>query len=188
MNISAEMSLDKIEIERSAYTFLDLLSDVGGINAILISIFAGFLSIINYNHFDSFMASRLFKLKKEDADTVFYKNYFDRSNFFKPSKLTNILDYLMDSLPQCLVCCKRNRDQEGLRMAIKELDEEIDIIEMIKSRRYFKMALRHLLPERLRMDLKQRSRYIMIDPEKEEKEANKQVVDSIIDQVEYKLN
>ena len=27
------------------------------------------------------------------------------------------------------------------------------------------MALRHLLPAKVRMDLKQRSRYIMIDPD-----------------------
>ena len=70
MNLNIEMSLDKIELERRAYTFLDLLSDCGGVQSILISILSGFLSIINYSHFDSYMASRLFKIKKEDADTV----------------------------------------------------------------------------------------------------------------------
>ena len=76
------MSLDKIEIERTAYTFLDVLSDCGGIQAILVSLLQGYLYILNYNHFDTFMASRLFKLKKEDDSKVDYKSYFDRSNFF----------------------------------------------------------------------------------------------------------
>ena len=48
------------------------------------------------------------------------------------------------------------------------MDKEIDIIEMIKSRRFFKMALRKLLSDKERMDLKDRSRYIMIDPDSDE--------------------
>ena len=44
------------------------------------------------------------------------------------------------------------------------MDKEIDIIEIIKSRRFFKMAMRKLLSDKDRMDLKERSRYILIDP------------------------
>ena len=39
MVISVQMSMDRIEIERTAYTILDVLSDCGGILALLISIF-----------------------------------------------------------------------------------------------------------------------------------------------------
>ena len=45
------------------------------------------------------------------------------------------------------------------------MDKEIDIIEIIKSRRFFKMAMRKLLSDKDRMDLKERSRYILIDPD-----------------------
>ena len=31
MNINIEMSLDKVDIERENYSFLDVLSDAGGI-------------------------------------------------------------------------------------------------------------------------------------------------------------
>ena len=48
------------------------------------------------------------------------------------------------------------------------MDKEIDIIEMIKSRRFFKMAIRKLLSHKDRLDLKERSRYIMIDPDSDE--------------------
>ena len=100
------------------------------------------------------MASRLFKLKKEDADTVEYKSYFDKSNFFQPSKCGNIRIYCMENLPKCLVCCKRNRRQQGIKNSIEAMNQEIDIIELIKTVRYVKMALRHLLPGDVRMDLK----------------------------------
>ena len=82
MNINIEMSLDKLDIERENYSFLDVLSDAGGIQTIFISFFSGILALINYKNFDTFMASRLFKIKKEDADTTEYKSYFDKSNYF----------------------------------------------------------------------------------------------------------
>ena len=47
------------------------------------------------------------------------------------------------------------------------MEKEIDIIELIKSRRFFKLALKHLLTKEMRMQLKERSRYLLIDPEKE---------------------
>ena len=45
------------------------------------------------------------------------------------------------------------------------MDSEIDIVEIIKSRRYFNMAIRKLLPHKDRMEIKERSRYIMVDPD-----------------------
>ena len=110
--------------------------------------------MINYNHFDTFMASRLFKLKKEDDNSVDYKSYFDRSNFFTPSKCGNIRAYFMDCCPARCVCCKKSRKELGIKNSIAAMNQEIDIIEMIKSRRYFKLALRELLPNKVRMDLK----------------------------------
>ena len=54
-------------------------------------------------------------------------------------------------------------------MALEAMDKEIDIVEFIKSSRFVKMSLKKLLSERVRMELKQRSRYQFIDPDKEEK-------------------
>ena len=58
------------------------------------------------------------------------------------------------------------------------MNKEIDIIEMVKSRRYFKMALRYLLPAKVRMDLKERSRYISVDPDTL---SDKKLGDNILD-------
>ena len=45
------------------------------------------------------------------------------------------------------------------------MSKETDIVEMIKSRRYFNLALKKLLSAPDRMKLKERSRYLCIDPE-----------------------
>ena len=43
--------------------------------------------------------------------------------------------------------------------------KEINIIEIVKSRRFFNQALKFLLSKKKRMELKERSRYISIDPD-----------------------
>ena len=50
-------------------------------------------------------------------------------------------------------------------MAREKLDKEINILDIVKSWRYFDSALRFLLPEGKRMDLKERARYIAINPD-----------------------
>lgn len=45
-------------------------------------------------------------------------------------------------------------------MARDKLETEINIIEIVKSWRYFENAFKELLPEGKRIDLKERSRYI----------------------------
>ena len=57
------------------------------------------------------------------------------------------------------------------------MQQETNIIEIIKSRRYFNAAIRFLLDKKQRMRLKERGRYTVINPdfeknEKQEDEAN----------------
>ena len=66
---------------------------------------SGIILILNYDHFDTFMASRLFKILKDDVNEVKYKSYFDRSEFFKPELTTNIKEYWMDHMPEKIICC-----------------------------------------------------------------------------------
>ena len=60
-----------------------------------------------------------------------------------------------------------------MEMARKKLDQEINIIEIVKSWRYFEQALRYLLPQRKRLDFKETTRYITIDPELNEEEKRR---------------
>ena len=79
--------------------------------------FSSLLAFMNYKNLDNYMSSRLFKIKKTDADSVKYERYFDRSFFFKPSKLYNLCDYFKRILPKKLICCKSNRTEVGIERA-----------------------------------------------------------------------
>ena len=70
MNISFELDLDQILIIRKCYSFLDLLSDMGGIVGILMGFFSSVVSCFNFNNFDNYMVSRLFKVKKIDKSVL----------------------------------------------------------------------------------------------------------------------
>ena len=67
MDITFELELDRKFIMRKSYNFLDLLSEVGGMMSILMVIFSSVVSCFNYNNFDNYMVSRLFKIKKIGA-------------------------------------------------------------------------------------------------------------------------
>jgi len=49
------MNLDKQVISRDGYTFLDWVSDVGGMQGMLISAMAVLLGIWNHNYFDNYL-------------------------------------------------------------------------------------------------------------------------------------
>ena len=68
MDISIEMSLDRRVVERTGYTVLELLSDIGGVQAILISALSLLLNIWNYNYLQDYMASNLFQFKKQHQE------------------------------------------------------------------------------------------------------------------------
>ena len=56
-------------------------------------------------------------------------------------------------------------------MARDKLDKEINIIEIVKSWRYFELAIKSLLEERKRIDFKEKSRYIAINPDPADEQA-----------------
>ena len=52
------------------------------------------------------------------------------------------------------------------------MNHEINIVELLKSRRYFKMAFHKLLSQTQRLQLKKASRYICIDPDSPEEDTS----------------
>ena len=67
ISVTVEMSLEQSVVARTGYTFLDVLSDVGGIQSILMTSFSIWMGAWNYKNFDNYMASKLFKeLRKTD--------------------------------------------------------------------------------------------------------------------------
>lgn len=65
-NMVIEMHKDKIAYKRQGYHILDLASDIGGLQSLLFSAFAFLVGIWNYNMFDNYLVSRLYKLEHPD--------------------------------------------------------------------------------------------------------------------------
>ena len=72
MSLSFEMNLDLLFVNRDGYTAIDVLSDIGGMEAIFISGITIFLSIWNYKHFDSYMASHMYKMSGGSGPETYF--------------------------------------------------------------------------------------------------------------------
>lgn len=136
MDISIEMNLDYTTLARTGYTTLDVLSDVGGIQSLLVSFFSILLGILNYNNFYNNMASRLYKVQRAPSST----NQHEKTSFhynMQPTRFLNCFEWLFDSLPRFLrcKCCRKMRKMEEFDRARDLLYNEINIIEIVRSRR-----------------------------------------------------
>ena len=67
MAISFEQDLNLNVIERVNYSFLDFLSDVGGLNAVITTVSMVFLSMLNYNKLNVHVVQQLYKFKPNDS-------------------------------------------------------------------------------------------------------------------------
>ena len=130
---------------------MDVLSDVGGIQGLLYSILFVLIYVWNYNHFDNYLTSHLFKVEKKDADNPLYKNDYERSDFITLTRCCNIWHYLVDLTCVRCDCWRKSRRQRGINKAREQMQQEINILEMVKSRRYFHIAMRKLLSKKDRM-------------------------------------
>ena len=87
----------------------------------LISGVAYLMTISNYNMFDNFMVSRLYKLENASLNTRHIKNKFEQSTYMKGHNLSNPKDYFIDLMPNCFRCCvkrcKKDRLEAGFEKA-----------------------------------------------------------------------
>ena len=58
----------------------------------------------------------------------------------------NYKDYCLSWVPSRLICCKMYQHEKAFHKARDKLEKELNVIELIKSRRYFAKALRMLFP------------------------------------------
>ena len=69
LSITFEMSLDLIEYEREVYTFLMMLSDIGGLAGALVTLLSLFMALWNFKAFDNYLVSKLYRVRREE-DTI----------------------------------------------------------------------------------------------------------------------
>lgn len=68
VSVTIERNLNVMHYERKVYTAFDMLSDIGGLTGIIATLFGLINATWNYNAFDNFMVSRLFKIKKRKQE------------------------------------------------------------------------------------------------------------------------
>ena len=103
--ITIEMNLDLVVIARSGYTVLDYLSDVGGIQGLLLSLSLGLLTFFNFNMLDDYMVSQLFKMQTRSAGNDIVSQDIE----LKTSFMQKLKDLIRNHLPSCLRCYKMSR-------------------------------------------------------------------------------
>ena len=127
-------------IERTGYTILDILSDVGGLQGILISAISFLLNIVNFNYLDNYIVSKLYK-----TETV----------TLVVSQTETIKEFCFGNcLLRLFICNRKNRKQIAMEQARSALQKEVDVVRLIRSRRFVEIALKHLLDPVLRKELK----------------------------------
>jgi len=161
LSLTIEVDLNVFELERTTYTYFDLLSDVGGLSSIVCTFFAMILRFWNHNSFDNMMAISLFKVKNLTP------TYSDKASYMKESKTPYCKELLMSLLPSCCICCKLDREELALAKAREKLNFETNIIDIVRTWRYMKLALKHLLPKHTRDALMEESRYRLVDPKED---------------------
>ena len=81
-----ERDLHVMHYERNELTFFDALSDIGGLKSILVTIFSLLTATWNYNAFDNFIISRLYKIMKPEDEFESADDHFNKSKYIKLGK------------------------------------------------------------------------------------------------------
>ena len=99
-----------VRISRDGYTYLDWISDIGGIQGILISAIAIVISFWNYNYLDNTLASKLYRVKDISLNETLAFGTF-----------SGVKGFICDMLPSCCQCCRGSRNERGLTMGREKL-------------------------------------------------------------------
>ena len=117
------------------------------------------------------MVTRLYKMEKGDNGKK-ERNYDDRSDFMSPGVISNQRDAICDRLPNFCQCLRKNRLDKSLIQGRTKLEKETNIIDLIKEKRYFNASLKLLLTRKQRKRLKERTRYLMLNPNDKDKKVD----------------
>ena len=165
LSITVEMDFDITTYEREVYTCLELLSDIGGLSGMLMTVFGFLIMTWNYQVLDNFLVSKLFKIRKPEEQLDENENYFNQSYFITLSSFPYCGELLRNLCPRCKRCCRQSRKFKAMQIAREQMMSEINIITIVKTQRYIKAALKFLLSAHKRLKLKEHKRYIQINPE-----------------------
>ena len=83
-------------VDRTGFTILDFLSDVGGIGGLLFSGTSIILAMLDHNRLDNYLVSKLYKLNQGDCPDPQDGRSSDSDSFYKPTEWCGIRDYCLN--------------------------------------------------------------------------------------------
>ena len=89
MVVSFEFDLNKMRIDREVYNFFDWLGDIGGLETALMLILGYLNSFVNYEAFEDFLVSKLFRPSRSYSRQAMFSMGFStgvRSEILNPKK------------------------------------------------------------------------------------------------------
>ena len=103
----------------------------------LFSFFSLIASVLNMSNFDSYLASKLYKLNDNNKHLrQDQKPSHNASNliYFQHKETSSLKEFIGKLLPRKMLCkaCRKNQRQKGIEKALNSLEKEIDIVEMIR--------------------------------------------------------
>ena len=142
VEITIEMNLNRVDYQRFRYTALDLLAAFGGFMGIFRWIFGTFMAAWNFQALDNFMISHLYKASTGK------KASFSSEEALERSRCPHLGAYLLSWVPSFLVCCSKRGKEKTRAKARAQLSKEMNMVELLRSQRYFSMAMNLLLSKR----------------------------------------
>eukprot|EP00353_Schmidingerella_taraikaensis_P010553 CAMPEP_0185589632 /NCGR_PEP_ID=MMETSP0434-20130131/57771_1 /TAXON_ID=626734 ORGANISM="Favella taraikaensis, Strain Fe Narragansett Bay" /NCGR_SAMPLE_ID=MMETSP0434 /ASSEMBLY_ACC=CAM_ASM_000379 /LENGTH=170 /DNA_ID=CAMNT_0028213185 /DNA_START=408 /DNA_END=920 /DNA_ORIENTATION=+ len=117
VSLDFERDLNLKYITRDRYTLLDWISDIGGIQGMLVSAFAFFVGYWNYKSVENFMVAKLYKtwnpLEAKTDDDEDKKPPTYRSELIEETTSLNLCVALEDTLPSWLsYCCCSTKSRQ----------------------------------------------------------------------------
>ena len=144
MMFSFQMSMSKQILKRSHYSLLDYLSDIGGMQSLLLVSFGFLNAILNSQNSEELLISRLFKFKEERDDSKPDKKTQNqpKTSGFSKLRLYGLI---------CFKWCHRQnqREREAMSRAKLALDKEADIVELLRFMRVLRQYLNLKIPDDL---------------------------------------
>ena len=134
-------------VERNVYTVFGLLSDVGGLAGLLGFVFMILDHLWSFSSLDYYLIQRLYRIEKDEVDLDDGCDSFP----FQSSIFPHCGTLFCSCAPKKCPC--KSRSRRAFDKAQEKLDYEISVVDWLKNKRYFKMALKEILPKRKRKEL-----------------------------------
>ena len=136
-----QLDRDKATLERKVYTFLDLVTEVGGFAKGMMGILLVTIAVFGTKSLKSEIVRDLFDLPPDDPS--------EKCKCFKQSNFYGIVNK-----------CKKKKDLRELKFerAQKMLNHEANLIDILQQLRYVQSGLNHLISPDVKAELWQKSK------------------------------